>query len=597
MNPDKFPNIFVALLAQSLALSGSETEIFLSTIKTLDGQTMQTSDFAYLGRGILSVDVQSASRAEFISFTSVSSGDTSVTGAIRGLSFKDNTVIPANKKFHSVGAPIIIAFGTHNLIDLEQVIIDNQAAIEAQITALIAAIQTEYLALNGSNHPSNDIPWGTHKITGLKDGTNSQDAVTFAQLQAAIIGGGVAATTTQGGYVKVATQSEFDSNTDTTIVGPFTFYNMATVTQINSVGRFSFTYGESISVNDYVFQSTGLESNFSNGQLLQGSSDSTPLATQFNGDQFMSLSNALHINSISVMLRKVNSPTGTAVLRIYALSGGVPTGSVLATSNTFNVSTLTTSFSLIKFTFSSAFVPSASTLYGFYLDASSTTFSGSATIEMSRSNSATSNLRIVSSDGGATWNTFAGQHYFIIGNEYIQGSIYKTDPVNITNIGPYKGFAISAGTVGTSHPVQILNIASGFTGLTSPLNVYIDTTVPGGITQTVSSTSGRNIGIAVSSTKIQLSPMKVRSVGVSYTLNNVINQEGFLTISGSAASAGSFNILESDAFAITTTVIFTISLLSGQGLSITLPVRSGYSYSVSGVASSPSLVFYPLING
>ncbi len=127
---DQFPNIFIAVLAQSLALGGSETEIFLSSIRTLDGQPMTSDDFKFLGRAILSVDVQSASRAEFISFTDVDISSNKVTGAVRGLSFKNNDIRPQNKKFHAVGAPVIIAFGTHNLIDLEKKI---QEAIVTQV--------------------------------------------------------------------------------------------------------------------------------------------------------------------------------------------------------------------------------------------------------------------------------------------------------------------------------------------------------------------------------------------------------------------------------------------------------------------------------
>lgn len=229
---DQFPNVMIFLLAQSLALGGTETELYASTIKTLDGQTVETSDFSFLTEGVISVDVQSASAIEFISFTGVDAVNIGFTPITRGLSFKSKTVIPANVKFHPVGTPCIIAFGTHNLIDLETIIINNQAAIEAQIAALTGI----YLELNGGNSPTADINWGAHKITNLENGTNPQDAVTEAQLAAAVIAGGVPATTTQGGYVKVATSTEFNNGTNTTVVGPFTFYNMATLSQLNSLG-------------------------------------------------------------------------------------------------------------------------------------------------------------------------------------------------------------------------------------------------------------------------------------------------------------------------------------------------------------------------
>lgn len=62
------------------------------------------------------------------------------------------------------------------------------------------------------------------------------------------------------------------------------------------------------------------------------------------------------IESAKFHLKKSGSPTGNAVAKIYAHSGtfgsgGVPTGSALATSNSFDVSTLTTSYALITFTF------------------------------------------------------------------------------------------------------------------------------------------------------------------------------------------------------------------------------------------------------
>jgi len=61
----------------------------------------------------------------------------------------------------------------------------------------------------------------------------------------------------------------------------------------------------------------------------------------------------------SWFLKKVGSPTGSAYAKIYAHSGtygtsSVPTGAALATSDAFDISTLTTTFSLVSFTFSGA---------------------------------------------------------------------------------------------------------------------------------------------------------------------------------------------------------------------------------------------------
>jgi len=65
------------------------------------------------------------------------------------------------------------------------------------------------------------------------------------------------------------------------------------------------------------------------------------------------------LSSAKFYLRKVGSPTGNAVVKIYAHTGtfgssSMPTGTSLATSDTFDVSTLTTANQLINFNFSGA---------------------------------------------------------------------------------------------------------------------------------------------------------------------------------------------------------------------------------------------------
>jgi hypothetical protein len=62
--------------------------------------------------------------------------------------------------------------------------------------------------------------------------------------------------------------------------------------------------------------------------------------------------------SCNFYLKKTNTPTGNAVAKIYAMSGtfgsddNIPTGAALATSDNFDVSTLTTSYALVQLTFS-----------------------------------------------------------------------------------------------------------------------------------------------------------------------------------------------------------------------------------------------------
>jgi len=83
---------------------------------------------------------------------------------------------------------------------------------------------------------------------------------------------------------------------------------------------------------------------------LQAGGGNTKVGQSFTGD-----GNAL--NSCKFYLQKSGSPTGNAVATLYAHTGtfgtnGTPTGAALATSDNFDVSTLTTNLQLITFNFS-----------------------------------------------------------------------------------------------------------------------------------------------------------------------------------------------------------------------------------------------------
>lgn len=119
------PNAFTATLAASLASNGTESEIYVSTITTLTGETMTTSQFATMGRGVITIDPLSSTSIEFASFTTVDASGIGFTGITRGLSSLSNTAIAANKKYHPVGTQVIISFGVHNLLDLQTYIVNT----------------------------------------------------------------------------------------------------------------------------------------------------------------------------------------------------------------------------------------------------------------------------------------------------------------------------------------------------------------------------------------------------------------------------------------------------------------------------------------
>lgn len=122
------PNYFISSLNQTLTVGGNDTSISLSTIYTQDGQVVNTADFARYGRGIITINPISLSAVEFASFTGITATTSptgTLTGCLRGLSFKGNNQIAANQKFNVVGVPVIISFGTHNLLDIPALVADN----------------------------------------------------------------------------------------------------------------------------------------------------------------------------------------------------------------------------------------------------------------------------------------------------------------------------------------------------------------------------------------------------------------------------------------------------------------------------------------
>jgi len=110
-------------------------------------------------------------------------------------------------------------------------------------------------------------------------------------------------------------------------------------------------------------------------------------------------------------LKKVNSPTGTIKVEIYAHSGtygagGIPTGAVLATSGTINSADLTTSYALVMFTFTGANKISIDngTKYFLVLNGVSITGGGSDYVAMGRDSSSASHGGNVASYFSSTWN-------------------------------------------------------------------------------------------------------------------------------------------------------------------------------------------------
>lgn len=173
------PNYFITALAQTLNVGGNDTTIQLSTIMTIDGQTITTSDFAQYGRGILTINPLSLASVEFASFTGINpalGANGGVTGALRGLSSKGNNQIAGNQKFNPIGTPVLISFGTHNLLDIPALAGTNAFtganSFSVSPTAptggtgnMVATATDIANALSGTSGTATNLVYGTVKLS------------------------------------------------------------------------------------------------------------------------------------------------------------------------------------------------------------------------------------------------------------------------------------------------------------------------------------------------------------------------------------------------------------------------------------------------
>lgn len=117
---DYSPNFFRAYLAVALNAGTAASSVVLDRITTLTGETLETADFTTLGRGVLTVNPEGdglTSFPESIKFTGVTSATKTLTGAVRGLT-KAGATDTSLMRYHPVGTPVIISFGTHQITDL-----------------------------------------------------------------------------------------------------------------------------------------------------------------------------------------------------------------------------------------------------------------------------------------------------------------------------------------------------------------------------------------------------------------------------------------------------------------------------------------------
>lgn len=155
-------NFFLGYLSTALAAGTAASSIVLDRVTTLDGQTIETSDFADLGRGVLTVNPEGdglTSYPENISFTTVTAATKTLSGAVRGLS-KAGVTTTSLMRYHPVGTPVILSFGSHQIEDILDYV---NAAVSAAVVGggnSVVATAGETIAAAGTGvYLNSDGKW------------------------------------------------------------------------------------------------------------------------------------------------------------------------------------------------------------------------------------------------------------------------------------------------------------------------------------------------------------------------------------------------------------------------------------------------------
>jgi hypothetical protein len=249
---------------QDYTLAGSgigstDTSIVISTLTLPNSGTLITmSMFGIIGFATLEPDTNREENISFTGITQNANGTATITGVTRGLKFvspydQDLTL----RKSHAGSTPMRFTNSVQlydslaNKYDNETIvqtwtfnasansanpILDNAAYVQTLDTEYIHKkfADDTYVPLDGSVPMTGDLDMDGNKIINLGTCTDPDDAANKAYVDATASFGAPAADEVTPGIVIVATQNDFDTDTDTQTIGPLTFYNMPQISQINA---------------------------------------------------------------------------------------------------------------------------------------------------------------------------------------------------------------------------------------------------------------------------------------------------------------------------------------------------------------------------
>ncbi|MBF4482335.1 hypothetical protein [Dehalococcoides mccartyi] len=135
--------------------------------------------------------------------------------------------------------------------------------------------------------------------------------------------------------------------------------------------------------------------------------------TSWYGQTFTPVSD-IYVNSIALWCQKILSPSGNFNVYIYAVSGGVPTGTALATGS-ISASTISGTAGAQTFYLSQSTKLSSGTSYALAVSCPTGDASNYIKVWSKNSDAYASGTKCSSSDSGITWSAGSYDYYFVVG--------------------------------------------------------------------------------------------------------------------------------------------------------------------------------------
>lgn len=264
----------------------------------------------------------------------------------------------------------------------------------------------------------------------------------------------------------------------------------------------SFVYGETIAVNDAVYLEDGITTRESVERNVLHNTDADLFSANWDAQTFTTSSDTIAIRSVTLLLRRMNNPTGNIVVSIRNVSGDLPIGADLVVA-TLPASSIPTTNTEVEFVFPSPLAVTGNTRYAIVISATLANSFDRPIIRLQNTNVYANGRRCTSSNSGSSWTGQTQDLFFRISEQFINTAIssrvFRTSAsFNDRRIHNFVGFAKEAGVSGNTGRVQTAGSVEGFSSLLTGVEYFLSDTA--GAISTTAGTNRMSVGVAVSAT-------------------------------------------------------------------------------------------------